>query len=138
MKEEEVIDDYLEFIKNFRNVKAENNIGKELKVLFDGEVNDLVVKMLKLQDAIISEKLDIKSYRVVSNSIKATIYFEKEESDEDKALREKEIESLKASIQRRENLLANPNYVSKAPQNIVELDRVKLAEEKKKLEELLK
>ncbi len=137
-KEEEVIDDDLEFIKNFRNVKAENNIGKELKVLFDGEVNDLVIKMLKLQEAIISDKLDIKSYRVVSNSIKATIYFEKEESDEDKALREKEIESLKASIQRRENLLANPNYVNKAPQNIVELDRVKLAEEKRKLEELLK
>ena len=45
---------------------------------------------------------------------------------------------LEASIKRREKLLANENYVNKAPANIVENDRKKLEEEKKKLEELLK
>ena len=45
---------------------------------------------------------------------------------------------LTASISRREKLLSNENYVNKAPQNIVELDRQKLEEEKKKLEELMK
>ena len=45
---------------------------------------------------------------------------------------------LTESINRREKLLANENYVNKAPAKIVELDRQKLIEEKKKLEELLK
>ena len=39
---------------------------------------------------------------------------------------------------RREKLLANENYVNKAPKQIVELDRQKLAEEKQKLAELTK
>ena len=39
---------------------------------------------------------------------------------------------------RRKKLLSNENYVNKAPENIVELDRKKLEGEKKKLEELLK
>ena len=38
----------------------------------------------------------------------------------------------------REKLLSNENYVKKAPAQIVEMDRKKLEEEKKKLEELLK
>ena len=44
---------------------------------------------------------------------------------------------LEASIKRREKLLANENYVNKAPKKIVDLDRIKLEEEKKKLELLL-
>ena len=45
---------------------------------------------------------------------------------------------LKASIERREKLLSNENYINKAPKNIVELDKRKLEEEKIKLEELTK
>ena len=51
---------------------------------------------------------------------------------------EEEINKLKSSIERREKLLSNENYVNKAPANIVEMDRKKLAEEQKKLAELLK
>ena len=137
-KEEDLVDDISLFIKNFRNIKAENNISKDAKVLFEEEVNELVVKMLKLNDNIINEPLNIKSYKVLSKYIKATIYFEKEETDEERLLKEKEIDSLKSSIERREKLLSNENYVNKAPSNIVEMDRVKLSEEKKRLEELLK
>ena len=49
-----------------------------------------------------------------------------------------EIKKLEASIIKRTNLLNNENYVNKAPQNIVELDRVKLKEETEKLESLKK
>ena len=49
-----------------------------------------------------------------------------------------EINKLESSIIKRTNLLNNENYVNKAPQNIVELDRVKLKEEKEKLESLKK
>ena len=136
--EEELIDDNITFIKNYRNIKAENNIGKDVKVLFNSEVSSLVIKMLKLDDCIINNELNIKSYKVLSKNIKAIIYYEKEETEEEKLLKEKEIKDLKASIERRKKLLSNENYVNKAPSNIVEMDRIKLADEKKKLAELLK
>ena len=138
-KEESIIDDQIEFIKNFRNIKAENNITKEMKVLFNTkEDNELIINMLKLKDNLIDKELNITSYTVFSNNTKATIYFEKVESEEDKQLKEQQIKQLQDSISRREKLLANENYVNKAPANIVEMDRQKLAEEKKKLEELTK
>ena len=139
-KDEEVaVDDQIEFIKNFRNVKAENNITKEAKVMFDtSDDNELIVKMLKIEDNIINEPLGIKAYKVFSNRVKAQIFFEKVETELEKKAREDQINQLKASITRREKLLANENYVNKAPANIVEMDRQKLEEEKKKLEELLK
>ena len=138
-EEEKAVDDQIEFIKNFRNVKAENNITKDMKVMFDTtDDNDLIVKMLKLQDNIVTEPLGIKAYKVFSNRVKAQIFFEKIETEADKAAREEQIKQLKASIERREKLLSNENYVNKAPKNIVDLDKQKLEEEKKKLEELMK
>ena len=136
--EEELVADKIEFIKNFRNVKAENSIPKDAKVKFDNEADNLIIKMLKLDECIINDKLDITEYRVMSNNIKASIYYEKVETDEEKQAKEKQIADLKASIERREKLLSNENYVNKAPANIVEADRQKLEEEKKKLEELTK
>ena len=137
--EEKIVDDQIEFIKNFRNVKAENNITKDMKVMFDTtDDNDLIVKMLKLQDNLVTEPLGIKAYKVFSSRVKAQIFFEKIETEADKALKEEQIKQLKASIERREKLLSNENYVNKAPKNIVDLDKQKLEEEKKKLEELMK
>ena len=137
--EEAAVDDAVEFIKNFRNIKAENNITKEMKVMFDTEDdNELIVKMLKLEDHLVKEPLGIKAYKVFSNRIRANIFFEKVETEADKLAREAQIKLLQTSIERREKLLSNENYVNKAPANIVEMDKQKLAEEKKKLEELLK
>ena len=137
--EEKAVDDQIEFIKNFRNIKAENNITKDMKVMFDTEDdNELIINMLKIKDNIIRKPLGIKTYKVFSNRVKAQIFFEKVETKADKLAKEATIKILTASIERREKLLANENYVNKAPANIVELDRQKLAEEKKKLEELLK
>lgn len=139
IKEELIVDDQIEFIKNFRNIKAENNISKDMKVMFDtGDDNDLIVKMLKLKDNLVSQPLGIKAYKVFSNRINALIFFEKIETEADKAIKKIQIDELKKSIERREKLLANENYVNKAPEKIVLLDKEKLAEEKRKLEELLK
>ena len=138
-EEEKAVDDQIEFIKNFRNVKAENNITKDMKVMFDTtDDNDLIVKMLKLEDHLVKEPLGIKAYKVFSTRVKAQIFFEKIETEADKAAKKAQIDLLKASIARREKLLSNENYVKKAPKNIVELDKQKLEEEKKKLEELMK
>ena len=136
--EERIVDDQIEFVKSFRNVKAENNITKEMKVMFDTEDdNDLIVKLLKIKDNIIKEPLGMKAYKVFSTRVKAQIFFEKVESEADKVAKEIQINSLKESIMRREKLLANENYVNKAPKNIVDLDRKKLQEEKDKLQALL-
>ena len=135
-KEEKEVDNEIEFIKTFRNIKAENNITKDMKVMFDNDNNDLIIKMLRIEDNIITEPLDIKVYNVVSNGIKAQIFFEKKETEEEKANRENQIKILTESIIRREKLLSNENYVNKAPKNIVEMDKQKLEEEKKKLESL--
>ena len=137
--EEEAVEDAVEFIKSFRNIKAENNITKDMKVMFDtDDDNELIVNMLKIGQNLVKEPLGIKSYKVFSNRIKAIIYFDKIETEADKANKQNQIKALEDSIKRREKLLSNENYVNKAPKNIVDADRQKLEEEKKKLEELLK
>ena len=137
--EESVMDDAVEFIKNFRNIKAENKITKELKVMFDtSDDNELIVKMLKIKDNVVKKPLGMKAYKVFSDRVKARIFFEKVETEAEKISKEAQIKVLETSIARREKLLSNENYVNKAPAYIVENDRKKLEEEKKKLEELKK
>ena len=137
--EEQIVDDQIEFIKKFRNVKAENSITKDMKVMFDtSDDNDLIIKMLKIKDNIITKPLGIKAYKVFSSRVNARIFFEQVETEAQKNIKEAQIKVLSESIARREKLLSNENYVNKAPKNIVDLDRKKLEEEKKKLEELLK
>ena len=131
-EETEEVDKKIEFIKAFRNVKTENNIPKDAKVLINTD-DEIILNMLKLKDVIVDSELNINSYNVDTKGYKATIYYEKVESDEEKALKEKQINDLKSSIERREKLLSNENYVAKAPANIVEADRLKLQEEKEKL-----
>ena len=135
--EKEKVEEKIDFIRQFRNTKKENDIPKEAKVNINTNDN-IIIKMLKLEDVITNDRLDIKSYEVKTNNIVATIYYQKEETMEDRLLKEKQINDLKASIERREKLLSNENYVAKAPSNIVEMDRKKLAEEKEKLDSLLK
>ena len=51
-------------------------------------------------------------------------------------LKEKQIEELKNSINKRTALLNNENFVSKAPENLVLNERKKLEEEKELLAKL--
>ena len=65
------------------------------------------------------------------------LYIEDEISKEElEAKKAKDIAFLKAEIARSEGMLNNPNFVSKAPKEKVELEKNKLAEFKKKLAEL--
>jgi len=137
-KEESDISKLLEFIKTFRNVKQENNIGKEFQVYLKDDIPSIALKLLKIEDKILSIPKNISAYPVSSGNFKATIYYEKEETEEEKKAKEKQIASLKSSIERREKLLANENYVQKAPANLVEEERKKLKEEQNLLETLNK
>ena len=138
LSEEKNVDDEVTFIKTFRNVKKENNITKDMKVMFEGDFdNYLIKKILKIEDVIVKEPLKMHDYKVFSSNIKAHIYFERVMTQKDKDLINSQIEMLKKSIERRKNLLANENYVNKAPANIVLMDKEKLKEEEKRLKELL-
>lgn len=57
---------------------------------------------------------------------------------EEKARREKEIESVKFEIARSEGMLLNPKFVEKAPAALVEQERQKLEKNKQLLQELQK
>ena len=93
--------------------------------------------MLKLNNNIVTEPLGIKAYKVFSNRVKATIYFERIETEAEKALKLQQIEDLKNSIARREKLLSNEKYVNNAPSNIVDAERQKLEEEENKLKTII-
>ena len=134
--EEKMVNEKIDFIRAFRNIKTENNIPKDAKVIINTD-DEIIIKMLKLQDVITEEKQDIKAYDVKAGSYEATIFYEKEETEEDKAALEKQINDLKASIERRKKLLSNENYVAKAPANIVEKERNDLAREEEELARLI-
>ena len=140
-EESEELESILEDIVAVRNLKASNKITKEALVNFECKNEKLIpiyASQLKItEDNLTSDDPDnIVSCNYKSQNITITYFFEEAHVDE-KAI-EEEINKLKSSIERREKLLSNENYVNKAPANIVELDRKKLAEEKEKLEKLLK
>ena len=133
--EEKETEEMIGFIAAFRNVKQENAISKDAKVMVNFD-NSLINKMLKLDGNLVNDKLSIKEYKVSYGKLEALIYYEKEVTEEDILAKEKQIESLKASILKRENLLSNVGFVSKAPEQLVNDEKRKLEEEKKLLSTL--
>ena len=133
--EEKETEEMIGFIAAFRNVKQENAISKDAKVMVNFD-NSLINKMLKLDGNLVSDKQDIKEYKVSYGKLEAIIYYEKEVTEEDILAKEKQIESLKASILKREKLLSNAGFVSKAPEQLVNDEKIKLEEEKKLLSTL--
>ena len=138
--EENLIDKVILDITSIRNLKAVNNITKNAFVKFktSDELYDLFKTSLKIneENIVTEDKLGFEKYSYTSSNIDITYYEEGTKLDIN--LVKEEIKKLEASIIKRTNLLNNENYVNKAPQNIVELDRVKLKEEKEKLESLKK
>ncbi len=135
-EEESNIDEVIEFIRSYRNTLKENNIfGKyQVKVNFDDEI---IIKMLKLQDHLVNDEQNITAFKVTTKNKEAIIYYEKEITEEDKLMIQKQIEELKLSINKRENLLNNENFVNKAPKELVQKEKDKLAEEKEELQKLM-
>ena len=135
LDEEQILTKVLGDVTNIRNLKANNNITKEanIKIEVSKDLEAIYKNLLKIKDDHIITKtpIDKKEYNYKSNYIDITYY--QEGSAINKELLMKEIEKLEQSILKRENLLANENYVTKAPQNIVELDKQKLKEEQEKL-----
>jgi len=137
-KECEKIDYMIDFIRNFRNIKAENNMTKDLKVLIKNDEDySLIIKMLKLSESLVNEELEITKFNVSNKLYNVDIFYEKQITEADIKEREKQIETLKSNIARREKLLSNPGYLNKAPKNLVEEEKKKLELEKETLEKLM-
>ena len=134
------IDTILEFITMYRNKKAElGNIGDyKVVVKIDNDVEkNIVINMLKLSDKVVEETTD-NYEKVEYNGLEIDIIFDNSkniEEEKEKLLKEKE--NIEASIARREKLLANENYVSRAPKEIVDKDRENLQKEKELLKNIL-
>jgi len=127
-------------IVSIRNLKANNNITKEAKIIYkcNNDIDLIYTSQLKIKEEnkLTESVEEYLSVNYTSSNINITYYYKGEEVDSSKV--EEEINKLKESITRREKLLSNENYVNKAPKNIVDLDRMKLEEEKEKLNQLLK
>ena len=136
--ESECLTSVLEDIVAIRNLKALNKITKEafVKIECNDELRKVYTSQLKIKEEQVTNEVlkEKKQASYQSTYIHITYFFEAEKVDES-ALQE-EIKVLEASIERREKLLANENYLNKAPSNVVELDRKKLIEEKEKLAHL--
>ena len=85
LKVEQIID----FVKVFRNIKQENNIGHDFKVKIT-TIDPLIIKLLKLDDKITEEELNITKYHVSNNIYTLDIYFEKIITEEYEKLKEKQ------------------------------------------------
>ncbi len=134
--EYEVFGNIIEFIKVFRNVKLENKIGKDFGIKINNEEDyNLIMKLLRINlDE--HKKLNGTKYSVIYKNYNLDIYYEKEVTDEDMMLLNKQISELEGSIERRKKLLSNENYVAKAPKELVEKERLTLKAEEEKLAKL--
>lgn len=135
-EEEQKLDKVIEDITNIRNLKVTNNITKEASINLktDKEVEEIYKNMLKVKEENLFSPKEGEKYSYESNYIAIDFYQKGKEIN--KELLINEIEKLQASITKRQKLLSNENYVNKAPQNVVELDKQKLKEEQDKLEKL--
>lgn len=134
--EELEIDNTILFISLYRKIYQENHMDKTAIIKFNNDENyELIKKVLKI-NSITTDQLNISAYPVKYQNYDLTIYYEKELTEEDKVQKEKEISLLIASIQKRKALLANANFVAKAPQNLVEQEKEKLKLEEEKLNSL--
>ncbi len=138
-EEKERLEKILMDVVAIRNMKAVNQIPKNASVLWktEKEYEKIFKTQLKIQEenCITSKDTSLKEIHYESSYI--TISYFSKESNENLEKQAEEIRKLELSIANREKLLANENYVKKAPSNIVDLDRNKLKEEKERLSILI-
>lgn len=136
-KESANMDDIIELIKRVRKFKLENNI-KEISLSHNSDIltqnQRLLDKMLKLTS--IQGKEDTTNLDFEGTTV--TIYYDGTQNkaqELEKLYQEKE--RLELSIARREKLLANQNYISKAPKQIVENEKEQLTKEQRRLKAII-
>ncbi len=127
-------EDVIEFIKVFRNIKLENKIGKDFGVKVNTDADySIIFKLLRINEEQLNKTIGNK-FSCVYKNYNVDIFYEKEETEEDILIKNKQIAELEASIERRKKLLSNENYVNKAPKELVLKEQNTLKAEEEKLE----
>ena len=132
------LDNVIEFIVKARNIKQENKIPKDALVYFNGNYSDIILKLLKVDNSLLTNDNSLDGITAKEGEYVIKYMFDmssNREKERENLTREKEL--LEASIKRRSNLLANQNYVSKAPIAIVNKEREDLEKEKERLDIIL-
>ena len=80
--------------------------------------------------------IKLNTYTCIYKNYNIDLYYDKEITEEDIMLKNKQISDLEASITRRKNLLSNENYLNKAPKELVEKEKNTLKDEEEKLAKL--
>ena len=130
------MEEIIELVKKVRKAKLENNI-KENYIEYTNEIlksnKTILNKLLKNTEIKNYKSLDTLVFNFIGDNV--ILYYDNSlnKTAEIESLY-KDKERLEASITRRKKLLSNENYVSKAPQNIVENERQTLEKEKQDLE----
>ena len=130
------MDIIIELIKKIRKSKLENNI-KENYIYFTNEIlkenENILNKLLKNKKLDNYQKLDNINFNFLGDIV--TLYYDNS-LNKTKEIENlyKEKERLENSIKRRETLLSNQNYLNKAPQNIVQIEKENLEKEKQELD----
>lgn len=126
----------IEFVVSVRTYKLEHSISKNTKVYVKGP--ELITRMLKIDKENILDSIPDTESKVQNNLY--AIYFDFDNSknlEKEKETLNREKIRLENSITRRRNLLANENYVSKAPENLVMNERETLKKEEAELQIIL-
>lgn len=133
------LDEIIELIVKIRRIKLENKVGKDFILVHNNneivlQNLDLVARMTKCEN-ILDTCLNTNLSKIDINFLNEvlSIYYDGTMSEEEIQNLLKEKERLTISIERRTKLLSNENYVSKAPVNIVENDKLALAKEEQEL-----
>ena len=139
-KEAKDMDNIIELIKKIRKAKLENNI-KENYISFTNQIlknnQNIFDKLLKNKKLDNYQSLDTLTFNFIGDTV--TLHFDNSLNKTAEIERlYKEKERIEVSINRREKLLANQNYISKAPKNIVENEKENLKKEKQELEIIIK
>ena len=129
------MDDIIELITKVRRFKLTENI-KEISLEYDNEIlkqNKIILdKLLKLSDVKGPDKVTLNF-----QGDNVYLYYDGTQNKQhelDKLYKEKE--RIVLSIQRREKLLSNENYVNKAPKEVVANEKTLLEKEQRELENI--
>ncbi len=130
------MENIINLIKKIRKAKLENNI-KDNYIYFTNKTlknNEKIInQLLKNKEIDNYQTLDTIDFSFMGDIV--TLYYDaslNKTAEIERLYKEKD--RLEMSINRREKLLSNQNYVSKAPKNIVENERETLEKEKQELE----
>ncbi len=132
------LDDIIALISRIRKIKLENNIGKEFFIEYDNtylsDHIDLVNRLTKINQGSL-KKENCSKIEIAFQDGVVTLYYDGSENlSKLKESLEKEKERLENSIQRRQKLLSNENYVNKAPVDLVSKEKETLEHELQELE----